>query len=241
MNTIFIDSENSKTSDLQRLLLNLTDKIDLRRKDKYITLSNLRIYYTWKNINKSYKNNTFKISAPTLNEDFELPDGSYNVSDIQDYFEYKKSMEKNTPIRIFSQFNTSITVYPNKIENRIMFKIKTGYYLGLLTPETMKLLGSIKSKITKDKNGENVPYLEITEVVLIHYNVVNNSYQQNSRVLNTFVPNKSFGELFDISPENLIFLKTFDSEFFYIEVSFTDQNSNSLEIEDKINITLVTN
>ena len=241
MNTIFIDSENSKTSDLQRLLLNLTDKIDLRRKDKYITLSNLCIYYTWKNINKSCKNNTFKISAPTLNEDFELPDGSYNVSDIQDYFEYKKSMEKNTPIRIFSQFNTSITVYPNKIENRIMFKIKTGYYLGLLTPETMKLLGSIKSKITKDKNGENVPYLEITEVVLIHCNVVNNSYQQNSRVLNTFVPNKSFGELFDISPENLIFLKTFDSEFFYIEVSFTDQNSNSLEIEDKISITLVTN
>ena len=122
-----------------------------------------------------------------------------------------------------------------------MFKIKIGYYLGLLTPETMKLLGSTKSKITKDKNGENVTYLEITEVVLIHCNVVNTSYQQNWRVLYTFVPNKSFGELLDISPENLIFLKTFDSEFFYIEVSFTDQNSNFLEIEDKIIITLVTN
>ena len=122
-----------------------------------------------------------------------------------------------------------------------MFKIKIGYYLGLLTPETMKLLGSTKSKITKDKNGENVTYLEITEVVLVHCNVVNTSYQQNWRVLYTFVPNKSFGELLDISPENLIFLKTFDSEFFYIEVSFTDQNSNFLEIEDKIIITLVTN
>ena len=121
------------------------------------------------------------------------------------------------------------------------FKIKTGYYLESLTPETMKLLGSTKSKITKDKNGENVTYLEITEVVLIHCNVVNTSYQQNWRVLYTFVPNKSFGELLDISPENLIFLKTFDSEFFYIEVSFTDQNSNFLEIEDKIIITLVTN
>ena len=105
----------------------------------------------------------------------------------------------------------------------------------------MKLLGSTKSKITKDKNLENVPYLEITEVVLIHCNVVNNSYQQNSRVLYTFVSNKSFGQLLDISPENFIFLKTFDSKFPYVEAWFTDQNSNPLEIEDKINITLVIN
>ena len=126
-------------------------------------------------------------------------------------------------------------IYVNKIENRITFKIKTGYYLELLTPETMKLLGSTKSKITKDENGENVPYLEIL------CNVVNNSYQQNSRVLYTFVPNKSFGQLLDISPKNFIFLKTFDSEFSYIEVWFTDQNSKPLEIEDKINITLVIN
>ena len=83
-----MNSENSKTSDPHRLLLNLTDKIDLRRKDKYIALSNLSIYYTWKNIKKSYKNNKFKIPAPTWNEEFELPDGSYSVSDIQDYFEY---------------------------------------------------------------------------------------------------------------------------------------------------------
>ena len=105
----------------------------------------------------------------------------------------------------------------------------------------MKLLVSTKSKITKNENGENSPYLEIIEVVLIHCNVVNNSYQQNSRVLYTFLPNKSFGQLLDISPESFIFLKTFDSEFLYIEVWFTDQNSNPLEIEDKINITLVIN
>ena len=129
--------------------------------------------------------------------------------------------------------NPSIKIYVNKIGNRITFEIKTGFYLELLIPETMK--------ITKDKNDEHFPYLEITEVVLIHCNVVNNSYQQNSRVLYTFVPNKSFGQLLDISPENFIYLKTFDSEFSYIEVWFTDQNSNPLEIEDKINITLVIN
>ena len=109
----------------------------------------------------------------------------------------------------------SIKIYVNKIENRITFKIKKVYiyYLKLLTTETMKLLGSTKSKITKDKNRENVPYLETTEVVLIHWNAVNTSYLQNSRVLHTFVPNKFFGKLLDISPENFIFVKTFDPEF----------------------------
>ena len=106
--------------------------------------------------------------------------------------------------------NPSIRIYINKRENRITFEIKTGCYLEFLTPETMKLLGSTKSKITKVGNGENVPYLEIIEVVLIHYNVVN-SYQQNSRVLYKFFPNKSFGQLLDISPKNFVLLKTFDS------------------------------
>ena len=101
-------------------------------------------------------------------------------------------------------FNPSIRIYTNKIENRIAFKIETGYYLEVLTHETMKLLGSAKSKITKDENGENVPYLEITEVVLIHCNIVNNSCQQNSPVLYTFVSKKSFVQLLDISPENII-------------------------------------
>ena len=131
--------------------------------------------------------------------------------------------------------------YTNKIENRITFKIKTGYYLELLTPETMKLLGSTKSKITKNENGENVPHLKIIEVVLVYRNIVKNNYQQNSRVLNTFIPNKSYGQLLDTSPKNFIFLKTFDSEFSYIEVWFTDHNSKPLDIEDRINIKSLNN
>ena len=103
----------------------------------------------------------------------------------------------------------------------------------------MKLLGSTKYKITKDKNGENVPHVEITEVVLVHCNMVNNDYQQDSRVLYTFVLNKSFGSLLDISPSNHIFLKTFYSEYDKIMVWFTDQNSKPLEIEDRINLTMV--
>ena len=95
------------------------------------------------NIKSSYNNNKFKISAPTQNDEFELPDGSYSVSDIQDYFEYifKKHGE--------SVDNPSVQRYVNKIENRVTFKIRNGYSLELLTPQTMKLLASSKNKITK--------------------------------------------------------------------------------------------
>ena len=114
------------------------------------------------NINSSCNNNKFKISAPTWSDEFELPDGSYSISDIQDYFEYiLKKHSENVD-------NPSIRIYVNKIENRITFKIKNRYYLELLTPETMKLLGSTESKISKDNNGENVPHLEIAELVLVH-------------------------------------------------------------------------
>ena len=99
----------------------------------------------------------------------------------------------------------------NKIENRIIFKIKTGYRLKLLTSETIKLLGSTENKLTKDKNDENVPHLEITEVVLVHCNIVNYDYRQDSRVLYTFVPNKPFSSLLEISPKYYIYLKTFNS------------------------------
>ena len=127
-------------------------------------------------------------------------------------------------------------MYINRIENRITFKIKNGYYLELLTLETMKLLGS---KITKDKNGQNVPHLEIVELVFVHCNLVNNDYQQDSRILYTFVPNKTFGSLLEISPTNQVFLKTFNSEFQEVKIWFTDQTSKPLELEDKINITLI--
>ena len=101
--------------------------------------------------------------------------------------------------------------------------------------DTIKLIGSIENKIAKDKNGENPPHLEMTEVVLVHCNIVNNDYQRDSRVLHTFVPNKSFSSLLKISPTNCIFLKTFNSEIQDIEVWFTDQSSQPLEIEDRFN------
>ena len=232
MDTIFINSENSRTSEYHVLLLNLTNKIDLRS-EKTVALSNHSIYYTWKNIKSSYNNNKFKIFAPTWNEEFKLPDGSYSISDIQDYFAYilKKlsGSVDNPPIRI----------YVNKIKNRITFKIKSGYFLELLTPETMKLFGSTESKITEDKDGETAPHSEITELVLVHCNLVNNDYQQDSRILYTFVPNKTFGSSLEISPSNHVFLKTFNSEFREIKVWFTDQKSRPLEVEDKINVTLI--
>ena len=141
------------------------------------------------NIRSSYNNNKFKILGPTWNDKFGLPDGLYSVSNIQDYFEYifKKHGEDID--------KSSIQIYVNKIENRVTFKIKKGYSLELLTPKKMKLLGSIENKITKDKNGENVPHLEISEVVVVHCNIVNNDYQQDSRLLHTFFPNKPFGSL----------------------------------------------
>ena len=101
--------------------------------------------------------------------------------------------------------NPTIMMCVNEIENRITFKIKTGYYLELLTPETMKFLQSAKSKINKDKHLENIPHLEITVVVLIHCNIANNDFQEDEKVLYTFVSNKSFGQLLDISPKNFIF------------------------------------
>ena len=136
-----MNSGNSKASDRHRLLLNLPDKINPKRIKKYVALSNLSIYYAWKNMKKLYKNNKSKISAPTWNGEFQLPNGSYSVSDIQDYLEYiLKKHGENTD-------NPSIKMYVNKIENRNTFKIKTGYYLVLLLLETIKLRGSIKSKI----------------------------------------------------------------------------------------------
>ena len=103
----------------------------------------------------------------------------------------------------------------------------------------MKLLGSAENKITKDKNGENVPRLEVVELVLVHFNLANNDYQQYSRILYAFVPNKTFGSLLEISPTNHVFLKTFNFEFQEIRIWFTDQTSAPLEREDKINVTLI--
>ena len=160
-----------------------------------------------KTLKKSYNKKNFKISAATRNDIFELPDETYSISDIQDYFVYiLKKHEENID-------NPLVRIYINKIENRITFKTKTEYYPELLTPETMKLLRSIENKITKDKNGKSVPHLELTEAVLVHYNIVNNDCQQDLRVLYTFVPYKPFGSLLEVSPKNHIFLKALNLEF----------------------------
>ena len=189
METIFMNTENSETNEPHRFRLDLTEKLNFKNPKKNMALANLNIYYTWKNIKSEYNNNKFKMSAPTWNETFDLPDGSYSIDDIQDYFDFiiKKHVIIND--------NPSIKIYSNKIKNRIVFKIKNGYKLELLTPETMKLLGSTKKVVDKDKNGENVPKLEIVEVVLVHCNLVKNDYQHTSKVLFTFVPNKEFGKL----------------------------------------------
>ena len=165
-----MNTENSKTSEPHRFRLDLTDKLSLKNPNKNMALANLSIYYTWKNIKSEYNNNKFKISAPTWNETFDLPDGSYYVANIEDYFEFIiKNHEALTE-------NPPIWIYQNKIKNRTTFKIKTGYKLELLTPETMKLLGSSKKVIDKDKNSENVPKLEFVDVVLVHCNLVKNDY-----------------------------------------------------------------
>ena len=130
-------------------------------------------------------------------------------------------------------------IYTNKIKNRIIFKIKIGCKLKLLSNETMTLLGSTKKDVHQEKDGEDVPKLESVEVVLVHCNLVNNNYQQASKVLFTFVANKQFGQLINISPHSLTMLNTTNTEFSSIELWFTDQNSKPLEIEDNVNMTLI--
>ena len=164
-----------------------------------------------------------------------MPDGSYNIPEIQDYIEY--IIKKHETIAE----TAPILIYTNTITNRIVFKIKIGYKLELLSKETMKLLGSTRDTIDADKNSENVPRLENVEVVLVHCNLVNNSYQQHSRVLFTFVPNKKYGQLISISPHSLIFLETMNTDFSEMEIWFTGQNNNALEIEDNVNISLIIN
>ena len=186
-----------------------------------MALANLNIYYTWKNIKSAYNNNKFKISAPTWNDEFDFPDESYSIADIQDYFEF--IIRKHETLNE----NPAVQIYPNKIKNRIAFKVKTGYKPELLSVDTMKLLGSTKKDVVRDKDGEDVPKLESVEVVLVHCNSVNNNYQQASKVLFNFVPNKQFGQLINIAPHLLIMLNTTKTELSSIEVWFTDQNSKS--------------
>ena len=184
---------------------------------------NLSIYYTWKNIRSAYNNNKFKVSVPTWNDEFELPDGSYSISDIQAYFEF---IIKNSSFG----WKSSHTNLPQQNQKQYRFKVKTGYKLELLSPETMKLLESAKKYVDKDKDGEDVPKLVSVEVVLVRCNLVNSSYQKASKVLFTFVPNKQFGQLITIPPHLLTMLKTTSAEFRSIELWSTYQKNGPLEI-----------
>ena len=163
METIFINTKNTETNESNKFIYQFTDKLNLQtQNNKNIGLVNFSIYYTWKNIKSAYNNNKFKISPPTWNGEFDLPDASYSISDIQDYFEF--IIKKHETLAE----NPSIKIYPNKIKNRIVFKIKTEWKLELLTSETTKLLGSTKKDFDKYKDGEDVPKLGSVEVVLMH-------------------------------------------------------------------------
>ena len=136
-----MNTENSKNNECHKFRLTLADKLNLKDPNKNMALANLSIYYKWKNIKSAQKNNKFKISAPAWNDEFDLPDGSYAISDIQDNFEYiikkHETMADNPPVQM----------YVNKNKNRIVFRIKTSYKSQLLSPETMKVLGSSKKKM----------------------------------------------------------------------------------------------
>ena len=159
METIFMNTGNSKTSEPHRFKLDLTDKRNLKNPNKNMALANLSIYYTWKNIKSEYNNNKCKISATTWNDTFDFPDGSYSIDGIQYHFEF--IIKKHETLNV----DLTIEIYPNKIKNRIAFKIKTGYKLQLLTSETMRLLASTNKDVDTAKNGENVPNIESVALV----------------------------------------------------------------------------
>ena len=190
-----------------------------------MALANLSIYYTWKNIKSEYNNNKFKILAPTWNDTFHLTDGSYSISDIEDYFGFiikkHKTLAENTPTQI----------YPNKIKNRIFFKIKTGCKLELLTPETMTLLESTKQHADKDKDVENVPKLESLEVILAHCYLVKYDYQHTLKVLLIFVSNKQFGQLINTSPHSLTIMSTVNTIFFLLKFGLQTMSVKPLKLK----------
>ena len=146
MNTL-----NSEANEFNKFMYQFTDKFNLKNPNKNMALANLSIYYTWKNIKSEYNNNKFKISAPTWNGEFNLPDGSYSVSDIQDYFVYIIKMHETIAD------NPPAQIYVSEIKNRIVFKTKTGYKLELLSEGTVQLLGISKKVIDKNKDRELVP------------------------------------------------------------------------------------
>ena len=184
MEIIFMNSKNSKTSEKNLLRLLLTDKLNLKNYNKNIALVNLSIFYTFKNIKNSYDNNKFKIYAPTWDQTFNLPDGSYSIEDIQDYFEFIIKKHESLPD------NLPIKISPNRLINRIVFKIKSGYKLEALSENNKKLLGLASNIVDTDKNSESACNLQTVQTVSVHCNLVENQYQLSSKVLFVLVPDK---------------------------------------------------
>ena len=183
-----------------------------------------------------YNNNKFRFSGPTWPGDVTIPDGIYDISQIQNYFldEVIKKHESN----VKPNEQSPILIYANRILNRVSFRIKIGYKLELLTNETMRLLRD-RPIIDTTKNGENVPGLEIVRNLLVFRNLVENVYLQDSKLLFSFVPSSSFGSLLSITLQAIKYCDTVDSIFDYIEMSFADQNGRPLEIDDDITVTII--
>ena len=232
METICMNSENSKTNETHRFKLDLNDKLYLKNRNKNLALANCVFITLGKtsNQNTTAINLTFQHQLGMILLIYPMVLILLRIFTIT----LNLSLKKHETLTE----NPAVQIFPNKIKNRIVFKIKTAYKLELLTPETMKLLGSAKKDVDKDSDGENVPQLEYVQVVLVHCNLVKNDFQHTSKVLFTFVPNKQFGQLINISPHSLTMMNTVNTEFSFVEVWFTDQGSKALEIEDKVNLTL---
>ena len=190
-----MNTENSKTNESNIFIYQFTDKLNLKTpNNKNIGLVDLSIYYTWKNIKSEYT---------TINLTYLPQLGIILLICLMVLTQF-------LTFRITLNLSSKNTKLKNKIKikNRTVFKVKTSYKLELLSRETMKLIGSTKKDVDKDKDEEVVSKLESVEVVLVHCNLVNTSYQQASKVLFTSVPNKQFGQLITISPHSLMVLKT---------------------------------
>ena len=181
--------------------------LDLRTPNEHVAPQNWSIYYTWKNIWQRFRNNKLEIIAPMWNDEYELPDGSYSVSDVQDYTEH--IIKNHDTLRT----NPPFQIYINRINKRLVFKTKDGYKVELQAPEIMKLFDWIKKFIGKTKNGKIVPHLEVVEAVLLQCNLVDKQYQRKSKVLYIFASNKSYAYLLNMEPCNLVFLKTYNTDF----------------------------
>ena len=197
------NTENSKTDKSNKFRYYFIDKLEFKNSNKNMELVKLNICYRWKNIKSAYNNNKFKISAPTLNEEFDLSDESYSVSDIQNYLKHIIKKQENVADK------SHLQIYINKIKNRVVIKIKADYKLEIFSKETIRLLESTEKTIAKDKTAKMCQKLVIVSVILMHCNVVNNNYQQASKVLFTFVPDKQFEQIITIASLSLTMLKNY--------------------------------